>query len=130
MLILLLTVAVWLNHFKLEHKLDKEATEREEIEQLLRAKDKQIDFYLNKANQLIFELQVAKLKDVPQKRDFEDPLVWDSLETEELRIILERYEEYYGVIDEYDIPKTETLGGLRSQSAIGDSLQNIKYRFS
>lgn len=74
MLILLLTVAVWLNHFKLEHKLDKEATEREEIEQLLRAKDKQIDFYLNKANQLIFELQVAKLKDVPQKRDFEDPL--------------------------------------------------------
>ncbi|WP_438498675.1 hypothetical protein, partial [Paenibacillus sp. IHBB 3054] len=91
--------------------------ERKKLEESLRAKDKQIDFYFRKVNELINELNQSKLNGNPIKGEkdlrLEDQLVWDVLESEEYKTLLEEYSEYYGIIDESDIPKTETLGGFR-----------------
>ncbi|MDQ0087930.1 hypothetical protein J2T12_001336 [Paenibacillus anaericanus] len=87
------------------------------MEELLRAKDKQVEFYFNKVNELIREINQAEAKNNPiiggDQMELQDQLVWDSLDTEEFKKILGEYRPLYGVITEYDIPKTETLGGLR-----------------
>ncbi|MNN46391.1 hypothetical protein D3C81_1607720 [compost metagenome] len=111
-LLLIVSTSVWFIHFKLEHEQGKEATERKEMEQLLRAKEKQVDFYFNIVNELVYELDEVKMSNNPQK-DIVNSLVWESLESEEYKTILANYEEHYGFIDEYFIPKNETLSGLR-----------------
>ncbi|WP_438495586.1 hypothetical protein [Paenibacillus sp. IHBB 3054] len=99
--IVLITSSSWLwySHSRQEVRLSGEAAERKELEESLRAKDKQIGFYFHKVNELI--------------QTSEDQLVWDILESEEYKAVLEEYIKHYGIIDEYIIPKTETLGGFR-----------------
>ncbi|AIQ18022.1 hypothetical protein H70357_16070 [Paenibacillus sp. FSL H7-0357] len=99
--IVLITTSGWLwySHSRQEVRLSGEAAERKELEQSLRAKDKQIDFYFRKVNELI--------------QTSEDQLVWDMLDSEEYKEILEEYNTQYGYMYEEDIPKTETLGGYR-----------------
>ncbi|WP_438495584.1 hypothetical protein [Paenibacillus sp. IHBB 3054] len=99
--IVLITTSGWLwySHSRQEVRLSGEAAERKELEESLRAKDKQIDFYFRKVNELI--------------QTSEDQLVWDMLESEEYKNILKEYSEHYGVLSEYKIPKTETIEGLR-----------------
>ncbi|AIQ18021.1 hypothetical protein NSS79_14930 [Paenibacillus sp. FSL L8-0436] len=117
--IVLITASAWLwySHSRQEVRLSGEAAERKELEESLRAKDKQIDFYFRKVNELIHELNQNKLEDNPIKGEkdlyMEDQLVWDVLESEEYKAVLEEYIKHYGIIDEYIIPKTETLGGFR-----------------
>ncbi|WP_438498676.1 hypothetical protein, partial [Paenibacillus sp. IHBB 3054] len=90
---------LWYSHSRQEVRLSGEAAERKELEESLRAKDKQIDFYFRKVNELIHTSK--------------DQLVWDMLESEEYKEILEEYNKQYGYMYEEDIPKTETLGGYR-----------------
>jgi hypothetical protein len=99
--IVLITSSSWLwyGHSRQEVRISREAAERKELEESLRAKDKQIDFYFRKVNELI--------------QTSEDQLVWDVLESEEYKAVLEEYNKHFGVISEYFIPKTETLGGFR-----------------
>ncbi|AIQ18025.1 hypothetical protein H70357_16085 [Paenibacillus sp. FSL H7-0357] len=99
--IVLITTSGWLwySHSRQEVRLSGEAAERKELEESLRAKDKQIDFYFRKVNELI--------------QTSENQLVWDVLESDEYKAVLAKYIKHYGIIDEYDIPKTETLGGFR-----------------
>jgi hypothetical protein len=99
--IVLITTSGWLwySQSRPEVRLSGKAAERKELEESLRAKDKQIDFYFRKVNELIHTSK--------------DQLVWNVLESEEYKTLLEEYSEYYGIIDESDIPKTETLGGFR-----------------
>ncbi|WP_342439929.1 hypothetical protein NSS79_14935 [Paenibacillus sp. FSL L8-0436] len=99
--IVLITTSGWLwySHSRPEVRLSGEAAERKELEESLRAKDKQIDFYFHKVNELIHTSK--------------DQLVWDMLDTEEYKEILEEYNKQYGYMDEDGIPKTETLGGYR-----------------
>ncbi|MEK5236962.1 hypothetical protein NST99_14835 [Paenibacillus sp. FSL L8-0470] len=90
---------LWYSHSRQEVRLSGEAAERKELEESLRAKDKQIDFYFRKVNELI--------------QTSEDQLVWDMLDSKEYKEILEEYNKHYGYMHEIDIPKTETLGGYR-----------------
>ncbi|MEK5236961.1 hypothetical protein NST99_14830 [Paenibacillus sp. FSL L8-0470] len=116
--IVLITTSGWLwySHSRQEVRLSGEAAERKELEESLRAKDKQIDFYFHEVNELIHELNQKKLRDDLTKgkdMSIDDQLVWDMLESEEYKNILEEYSEYYGVLDELNIPETETIEGLR-----------------
>ncbi|MNN01165.1 hypothetical protein D3C81_1137760 [compost metagenome] len=117
--IILITASLWIwhNHSGLDYDISKETIEHEETELILRARDKQVEFYLNKVNELIYELHQTELNDNTElggeHMEMKDQLVWDSLESEEYKKILAEYSEYFGYFDKNDIPKTETLGGLR-----------------
>ncbi|WP_438498110.1 hypothetical protein [Paenibacillus sp. IHBB 3054] len=117
--IVLITTSGWLwySHSSPKVRLSGEAAERKKLEESIRAKEKQLDFYFRKVNELIHELNQSELNDNPIKGEkdlrMEDKLVWDVLESEEYKAVLEEYIKYYGIIDEYIIPKTETLGGFR-----------------
>ncbi|MEK4064682.1 MULTISPECIES: hypothetical protein [Paenibacillus] len=108
---------LWYSHSRPEVRLSGEAAERKKLAESLRAKEKQVDFYFHEVNELIHELNQSELNDNPIKGEkdlhMEDQLVWDVLESEEYKAVLEEYNKHYGVISEYFIPKTETLGGFR-----------------
>ncbi|MEK5236959.1 hypothetical protein NST99_14820 [Paenibacillus sp. FSL L8-0470] len=116
--IVLITTGGWLwySHSRPEVRLSGEAAERKKLEESLRAKEKQVDFYFHEVNELIHELNQDKLRDDLTKggeeMSIDGRLVWDMLESEEYKNILEEYSEHYGVLSEHKIPKTETIEGL------------------
>lgn len=119
MIFILVMVSLWIWYARpgLDYDGSEESIEHKENEQLLRAKDKQMEFYLSKVNELIEEVHKAKLNVNPElggeHMEMNDQLVWDSWESQEFKEIMQAYSEYYGYFIKNDIPKTETLGGLR-----------------
>jgi hypothetical protein len=117
--LILITTSGWLwySHSSSGARLSGEAAECKDLEESLRAKEKQVDFYLHEMNKLIQELNRNKLRDDLTKggeeMSVDGQLVWDMLDSEEYKNILKEYSEYYGVLDEYNIPETETIEGLR-----------------
>ncbi|GAA0135175.1 hypothetical protein YSY43_20150 [Paenibacillus sp. YSY-4.3] len=117
-LILLLIAYIAYMQFDYCEQSKQKSHERQKMEQDLRSKEKQIEFYFNKVNELITASQKANVKvDSLDGRiedmNLDDQLVWDVLSTYEYKEIVAEYRKYYGVIDEYSIPENETLGGLR-----------------
>lgn len=98
-IVLLVLVSWWSSNNQ-----SKALLERKQLTELLRARDKQLNFYFNKVNELLAEKQDSA---------WQNELVTDKLDSEEYKAILAEYREHYGVIDESHIPKTETLGGLK-----------------
>ncbi|MUG46981.1 hypothetical protein [Paenibacillus woosongensis] len=116
---LILFLVAYIIYMQIDHRerLQQVAKERQDMEQLLRSKEKQIEFYFLKVNGLIEANQKLGMKrdslDTAEIRMQDDQLVRDVLDSKEYKEIVAEYRKYYGVIDKYSIPENEALGGLR-----------------
>ncbi|AZK45346.1 MULTISPECIES: hypothetical protein [Paenibacillus] len=116
-LILILIAYIIYMQFNYQVHTQQEAQERQKTEQLLRSKEKQIEFYFKKANELISTNQKLEMKidsfDGGEIMELDDQLVSEVLDSREYKEIMAKYEEHYGILDKVFIPENETLGGLR-----------------
>ncbi|WHX49372.1 hypothetical protein QNH46_01380 [Paenibacillus woosongensis] len=116
-LILILIAYIIYLQFNYQVHKQQEAQERQEMEQLLRSKEKQVEFYFKKANELISSNQKLEMKidsfNGGETMELDDQLVSEVLDSREYQEIMAKYEERYGILDKVFIPENETLGGLR-----------------
>lgn len=104
-----------LDYQRLLERSKQETAKHQETEQLLRSKEKQVDFYFEQLNELILANQELEMMKVNggEGMKLDDRFVWESLNSKEYMDIMAKYEAHYGILDKLFIPKNETLGGLR-----------------
>ncbi|WP_019638905.1 hypothetical protein [Paenibacillus fonticola] len=117
LLLIAYIIYIQIGYFRLLEHSQRESKQRQEMDLLLRSKEKQVEFYFNKMNELISVNQELVMQmnlwNGGEITRLDDQLIRDVIETNEFKEIVAEHRKYYGVIDIFSIPENETLGGLK-----------------